>query len=291
MRIAIVGSDGKKWKEEQIPKVKEKINEIFATEAMKLAINSVDDGKFSTGILEPAIHYKDIILVSGHCPVGKERYWCYWCYELEYFVDNPNDYAGRDYQFSDKVYDRGGVDTFAEIIATQLGIKKEIYSVEVEQWNDKFDDGEDISGTMLERTTRFLKGYRSHNIQIAEAGLSERKWFCKECGTNTPFGTWNSLEEMLKGHPTLVGRPELHGIVDDYVLYDIEPAGSCSHCGGSGRIEIAELEDRTTENGHRYHYFRKQICRFCEGDGAYSGGTCALKWARKLGREVHKIII
>jgi len=32
-------------------------------------------------------------------------------------------------------------------------------------------------------------------------------------------------------------------------------------------------------------------CKFCEGDNAYSGGTWILKNARKLGREVHKIII
>ena len=30
----------------------------------------------------------------------------------------------------------GGIDTLAEIEATRLGIKKEIYSIEVERWND-----------------------------------------------------------------------------------------------------------------------------------------------------------
>lgn len=34
-----------------------------------------------------------------------------------------------------------------------------------------------------------------------------------------------------------------------------------------------------------------QKCKFCEGDGAYSGGTWTYKYARKLGKEVHKVIM
>lgn len=62
---------------------------------------------------------------------------------------------------------KGGVDIWAEEIADKLGIKKEIYKPEVNQWEDKrlsFSiPRENIKGE------GFAKGYRSRNIQIAEA--------------------------------------------------------------------------------------------------------------------------
>jgi len=82
-----------------------------------------------------------------------------------------------------------------------------------------------------------LKGFRSRNIQIAEA-----------CD----------------------------------ILYDIEPSGKCRHCGGIGHIASFIFK-----NSQVY----QKPCKYCEGDGAYSGGTWTLKHARKLGKEVHKVII
>ena len=81
----------------------------------------------------------DNVLVSGHCP-------------------------------------KGGVDIWSEEIADELGIKKEIYPAEVNQWNDKVIidaksyDEHIITGAfhVIARSKR-LKGYRSRNIQIAEA--------------------------------------------------------------------------------------------------------------------------
>lgn len=54
---------------------------------------------------------------------------------------------------------RGGVDIWAEEIADELELEKEIYPAEVHRWMDMIDIS---SGSKL-------KGYRSRNIQIAEA--------------------------------------------------------------------------------------------------------------------------
>jgi hypothetical protein len=57
---------------------------------------------------------------------------------------------------------KGGVDIWAEEIADKLGIQKKIYSAPANQWNDKilFEN---------EFHKAIAIGYRSRNIQIAEA--------------------------------------------------------------------------------------------------------------------------
>lgn len=57
---------------------------------------------------------------------------------------------------------KGGVDIYAEIVADTLGIKKEIYEPQVNQWVDWKSEA-DSEGVVI------LKGYKSRNIQIAEA--------------------------------------------------------------------------------------------------------------------------
>jgi len=71
-----------------------------------------------------------------------------------------------------------------------------------------------------------------------------------------------------KGKGYLRGYRERNMLIAENcdVLYDIEPAYSCKYCHGQG-------------------------CSKCEGDGAYSGGTWTYKYARKLGKEVHKVVI
>lgn len=64
--------------------------------------------------------FDEVVLVSGHCPLG-------------------------------------GVDIWAEAVADELGIKKEIYPPEVNQWNDLLHQG------------IVKKGYKSRNIDIAVA--------------------------------------------------------------------------------------------------------------------------
>jgi len=117
IKIGIVGPEELKWSERQKTEVKMKINQIF---------NSYDceqnpNDRFFT--------YKNLVLVSGHCP-------------------------------------KGGVDIWAEEIADELGIQKEIYPVEVERWGDYEDWTRNEVGA---KDIVVRKGYRSRNIQIAEA--------------------------------------------------------------------------------------------------------------------------
>ena len=190
MKIGIVGSEEPKWTEEQKPKAKEEIRGIFARSAMALAEkrNCSSDDQFLVGMLDSLVHYQDLILVSGHCH-------------------------------------KGGIDIWAEEIADALGIKKEIYPAEVNQWSDK----RPIQNTIPVSVD--LKGYRSRNIQIV-----------RSCD----------------------------------ILYDIEPAKSCRYCHGLGEGD--------------YRLFIG-TCPRCEGDGAYSGGTWTMKYARKLGKKNHKVVI
>ncbi len=259
MKVIIVGASLPAWKEEQIPRVNEVIYTILWNAQ-------------SGALVVPRIAYLDnksyiattfvrdirgiINVVSGHCPVGRKRWYNItkdrWS-SIQGEMESPLVMGSTTYI---RVYDQGGVNTWAEIIATRLGIKKEIYLAPAKQWNDKYvhEDGHTHMGETVVDYEVKLKGYRSRNIQIAESGLKE-----------------------------LVGRPMLSVKLEDsqkYALYDLEPAKSCKHCGGLGFNFIQDRESDQTKK-----------CKFCEGDGAYSGGTWTYKWARKLGREVHKVIL
>ena len=69
-------------------------------------------------------HYDYSVLVSGHCP-------------------------------------KGGVDIWAEEIADKFGIEKEIFTPEVNQWNDKITWSQALGNIKI--------GYKSRNIKIADA--------------------------------------------------------------------------------------------------------------------------
>jgi len=133
IKIGIVGPEAGKWKPEQISKARIIIRNILV--AKDPYISFKQEGFYSI---------KDTVLVSGHCP-------------------------------------KGGVDIWAEEIADELGIKKEIYPAEADKegkyhWDDKreFDPktyDEHIMGGAFYfyAKLRKLKGYRSRNIQVAEA--------------------------------------------------------------------------------------------------------------------------
>jgi len=218
LKVAIIGADGRKWTKKQKLKVKKWIYNLLAY-GIEGNINRFTEWE-----------RENIIVLSGHCPVGKERY---WCYELERFVDEPNDYAGKGYQFSPKVFDQGGVDTWAEIIATKLGIKTEIYPAPAKAWLDKRVVPAEVKFFPTSTATLTLDGYRSRNLKIANV-----------CN----------------------------------IIYDIEPAGSCKRCNGTGKRHFGK--ESMSVN-----------CQYCEGDGSYSGGTFTYKEARKRRKEVHKVII
>jgi len=239
LKTAIVGADGTKWTKEQENKAKEIIRTIFLHLKQGWLIIEWSDTlpKRRKRIATP----ETIVLVSGHCPVGEERWYCVDCKGWFHDADETTKVEHltwlNDHRMI-KVYDEGGVDTWAEIIATELGIKKEIYSAEVNQWNDKWERvyEEDETGHWWKRIRK--KGYRSRNIQIAET-----------CD----------------------------------VLYDIEPKGSCKYCGGQGKV---------LDRVRSFPTFNQFInCRKCKGVGVYSGGTWTMRYAEKLGKEVHQVII
>lgn len=126
IKIGIVGPSKPKWKNpEQYERMKEKIKEI-----LMLYISSMN---------RPRLDGK-LVVVSGHCPVGEERWFnitMNWWEERKEILQILNPYIsnnnmivfGRD-GIEEKfiqVYTKGGVDTEAEIIAHQLGCKTEIY--------------------------------------------------------------------------------------------------------------------------------------------------------------------
>jgi len=69
---------------------------------------------------------------------------------------------------------------------------------------------------------------------------------------------------------------------EPYILYNIVPAKSCRWCDGTGW----DLKKRQEEGP-----FSFPRCKKCGGDGAYSDGTYTYNHAKKLNREVIKIVI
>jgi len=158
MKMAIVGAREDRWTKEQKEKVKRKIKEII----MNYYIEHDNYGQFEPE-LEPT-------LVSGHCPVGNEMWYCVDCNGWDGNGVEPDPHPSHTTQRSHrtiKVYDKGGVDTWAEIIACKLGIKTEIYPPEVNQWENKRILNPEYGSSMQRYYT--LRGYKSRNIQIAEA--------------------------------------------------------------------------------------------------------------------------
>ena len=83
--------------------------------------------------LKENLAWSDMTVVSGHCP-------------------------------------RGGVDIWAEEVADELEIKKEIYSAPANQWDDKIEiTHHNFDNASLTEVRQTLKGFKSRNIQIAEA--------------------------------------------------------------------------------------------------------------------------
>lgn len=114
------------------------------------------------------LDYSQIIIISGHCP-------------------------------------KAGVDIWAEEIADELGIQKEIYPAEVHQWNDIIQPDRITENEPLVETK--LKGYRSRNMQIAEA-CDVLYCIVPKTGKDEPVieGTWKLTPYckhcMRYGHPT-----------------------------------------------------------------------------------------
>lgn len=185
-KVAVVGPEESKWTEEQKSKAKENIVIILTKESTKQTIK-----KYGLLVTDTVItlDFSTNTLVSGHCP-------------------------------------KGGVDIWAEEIADKLGIKKEIYPAEVNQWEDSEEQ------TRTEWGAKDLiqkKGFRSRNIQIAEA--------CDILYCIVP----------KKSH-----EAEFQGVYGSY----------------------------------------PDFCRHCEVYGHPTNGGCwTMKYAKKLGKEVHLVVI
>ncbi len=156
VKIAIVGPEESKWTEEQKAKAKAEISKIFFKWLKGYHFEEYDYSGFPG--FKTKYDFEDITLVSGHCP-------------------------------------KGGIDLYAEEMADELGIQKEIYPAEVNQWEDvvNYDKGFPKNGII---SISRMKGYKSRNIQIAEAcnilycivpkryvdaGPSAESDYCKHC--------------------------------------------------------------------------------------------------------------
>jgi len=242
-RIGIVGADGlnKAWIPERKIEARSVIRAILSGQCSlpylkegdkRIQLELVEwkkkeDIEWNERFPEANGWRSNAILVSGHCPVGKLQHYCCTC---DRFVetDIERETIHKDHIVIE-VYDQGDIDSMAEIIATKLGIKKEIYPAEHKGWNDY---------TLKWFPTDIIKrGYKFRNIQIAT--------------------------------------------VSD-ILYDIEPKGSCKHCGGKGMRSFANPPSP----------FRKvERCTYCKGTGNYSGGLWTLREFLKQKKEGYQIVI
>ena len=166
MRIAIVGPSEKKWKtKEQIVKAKKEIEYLLTLHHSKRVPS--DLGFWYS--------YKDIVLVSGHCP-------------------------------------KGGIDIWAETFADENLVTKEIYLPEVNQWEDKVGTEHREGAAMFQEFAHLKKGYKTRNIQIAEAcdvlyclvPLDKEK-YCVHCNKEhhpTNGGCWTLRHAAKLGKET-----------------------------------------------------------------------------------------
>jgi hypothetical protein len=173
----MVGPETSKWTSRQENSCKKLINlNLEGLKQINATVIPVGNDKFKMVDYSGKKVYYRFTVISGHCPVGTEMY---WCYDEERFVnkvdvdgDEHNDpprYSGHGYQFSDLVYDQGGVDTWVEIDADRQKINKQIFPAPALQWNDKVVPV-CTSRRYHEATASQLRldGYRTRNIKIAK---------------------------------------------------------------------------------------------------------------------------
>lgn len=126
-KVGIVGSSESHWTPKLKMKAIQDIRKLLTFEAIKetekILANTIESEEYrKTLFYSDALQFSTIVLVSGASP-------------------------------------KKGVDEFAEIAADSLGVKKEIYPADVNQWKDKH----------IAESSYPLKGYKTRNIQIAKA--------------------------------------------------------------------------------------------------------------------------
>lgn len=188
IKVFIGGSQGSKWtiRREVRSIITDLLQSLVYDKALILPPFEIHSGLIMDPKIRP-IEYDKLIVLSGHCPVGIERYYCIEC--NKFITNRPHNHLEwtRPSPLV-KTYDQGGVDSLVEIECHKLGIEVELHPAPAKQWHDNFN----------------LKGYRSRNLDMANAAnfgyALDAKGSCKWCrGTG------------IKGrHEALVNCPYCH---------------------------------------------------------------------------------
>jgi hypothetical protein len=190
VKIAIVGPHQDKWNNLGNYTLLQAEN-IVKAEVYKIFQSHAIKTKreYSEYCIEYEYDYSNIIFVSGHCP-------------------------------------KGGVDIWAESIADSLCIKKEIFTPEVNQWEDKMvvEDKGTFDDNCKMFTAHRAMGYKSRNIKIAETcdilycivpfardSISVNQTHCTYC---EEYGHWKNGGCWTKRTAKKLGK-ETHLIVID----------------------------------------------------------------------------
>jgi len=265
LKIFIGGSELNKWAtSEQKNRAKSLIFDILTALKYDNSI-IVPPVKFhETSVVDPSLKYigkYKIVVLSGHCPVGEERYYCVDC--NSWLLDGDTHLNITDFKHHRiiKTYDKGGVDSWVEIIATKLGIPVELHPPEVKQWNDE-------------------------------------KYYCVAC--NTSFPTFRSFQRHLnksicKTKPKIrkgYRSRNLDMAKEANIGYTIEAKGSCKYCKGTGEKVISKMpinSARFLRQESKNRFIVK--CYYCNGTKARSGATFVISEMLALGKEAYKIVI
>jgi hypothetical protein len=194
IRLGFVGPSSKKWTYEGLNKAKDEII-VIIKDFQKL----YPDAK--------------IVIVSGGCPVGRKRAYCATCNSFVYGRSYDLHLADTDPAHETiEVYDEGGIDTLAEIVAFQLKLETDIKRPEVDQWQDEYLD---YGGRN--------KGFKSRNQDIAdscdylfcivpsehtypeELNREDKTLYCYHCnmyGHPSNGGCWTKRDADKKGKKT-----------------------------------------------------------------------------------------
>lgn len=175
LKVGIVGPSLPKWPTELIPKAKVKIRDIMIG-----MVGTTYSEAHARAVLAGEAEMIKPVIVSGHCSIGEELPYCVTCGRWL----KKNEEIFHKGHLIIYVYNEGGVDTWAEIEAAKLGLKTEICPAEVHQWPDKVSEIPFARHELLQHKADLSKyekrgyyfhqklmqkGYRSRNIQIAEA--------------------------------------------------------------------------------------------------------------------------
>lgn len=109
-RVVIVGASGRSWDERSELLMRQEVSWIIYKYIMDAHTEQIDPP----------------IVISGHCPIGRERWYCVECQTwFDKMVNGVFDFktmAIHAHHKAIKVFDLGGVDTWAEIIGNTYNL-------------------------------------------------------------------------------------------------------------------------------------------------------------------------